>query len=115
MRELLARIKDELFQRRKRRRTMNVDNLETGLRVTVIRKLLSAINEVENLAKHSARYGPKGGGGISPKLRWYQLMGSLVQVLDAVLRNEDMERFEVKLGEMERTIEELARISGQTR
>ncbi len=72
-------------------------------------RLISAINDVEEIAKGSPHRTRKGAGGIPAKARWYQLMGYLVQVLDGVLRNVDLERYEEKMEELERTVEELQR------
>ncbi len=74
---------------------------------------MNAINEVESLAKSSGRRTRKGHGGVSPKVRWYQLMAYLAQILDGVLRNLDLEKYEEKMGELERAVEELQRTSPQ--
>ena len=110
LRQLLGEIRGELFLQGRRRRVADAENLETGLRITVVRKLVSAINEVEELAKRaSGKRIRKGGGGVSPKIRWYQLMGYLAQVLDGVLKNSDMERIESKMEEMENMVDDLQR------
>ena len=54
---------------------MNAENRETGLRITVVRKLVSAIDEVDEIAKMAGRRVRKGHG-VSPKIRWYQLMAT---------------------------------------
>jgi len=51
-----------------------------------VTKLVEAIEEAERLAKASGKRTRKGGGGISPKERWYQLVAYLAQVLDAFSR-----------------------------
>ncbi len=72
-------------------------------------KLVEAIEEVEHLAKASGKRTRTGGGGISQKERWYQLMGYLAQVLDGVLKNFDLEGVKAKMDQMEITLDELQR------
>ncbi len=74
-------------------------------------KLVSAIDEVEALAKKAGKRSRKGTGGVSPKVRWYTLMAYLTQILDGVLRNANLEEYEEKMEQMERTVEELQRTS----
>ena len=114
LRQLLKEIGDELFLRVRRRRIMNAENRETGIRVAVVRKLVSAIDEVDALAKKAGRRGWKGGGGISPKIRWYQLMAYLAQTLDGVLKNSDMEQYEGRIEQVEKMVEEMQRTSQRT-
>ncbi len=59
-------------------------------------KLVSAIAEAEALGKKAGKRSRKGYGGISPKARWYTLMAYLAQILDGVLRNADLEKYEEK-------------------
>ncbi len=86
-----------------------MEEIGTGVRGDVVEKLVSAINEVETLAKKAGKRSRKGYGGVSPKIRWYTLMAYLAQILDGVLRNADLEKYEERMGEMERTVEELQR------
>lgn len=72
-------------------------------------KLVEAIEETDLIAKQSAKRSRAGGGGISPKERWYQLMGYLAQVLDGVLRNFDLEGVKEKMDQMEMALDELQR------
>ena len=78
-----------------------------GVRSGVVSSLVTAINEVEALAKASPKRSPRGAGGIPAKVRY------LAQVLDGVLRNVDLERYEEKMEELERTVEQLQRTSSQ--
>ena len=75
----------------------------------MVTKLVEAIEETDRLAKASAKRSAKGGGGLSPKERWYQLMGYLAQVLDGVLRNFDLENVKEKMDQMELELNELQR------
>lgn len=114
LRHLLEEIGDELFLRKLRRRTVNAENRETGLRITVVRKLVSAIDEVDEIAKRAGRRTRKGHGGVSPKIRWYQLMAYLAQTLDGVLKNSDIQGLEDKMDKMdamEKMLAELQRSS----
>ncbi len=86
-----------------------MEELAAGVRGDVVAKLVSAIDEVEGLAKKAGKRSRKGYGGISPKVRWYTLMAYLAQILDGVLRNADLEKYEEKMEQMERTVEELQR------
>ena len=90
---------------------MNAENRETGLRITVVRKLVSAIDEVDEIAKMAGRRVRKGHGGVSPKIRWYQLMAYLAQTLDGVLKNSDIQGLEDKMDSMEKMLAELQRSS----
>ena len=93
---------------------MNAENRETGLRITVVRKLVSAIDEVDEIAKMAGRRVRKGHGGVSPKIRWYQLMAYLAQTLDGVLKNSDIQGLEDKMDKMdamEKMLAELQRSS----
>jgi len=83
--------------------------LTPEVRSRVVTKLVEAIEEVERLAKGSGKRTRTGGGGISPKERWYQLMGYLAQVLDGVLKNLDLEGVKEKMDQMEMTLDELQR------
>ena len=77
-------------------------------------KLVGAIEEAERLAKASGKRTRTGGGGISPKERWYQLMGYLAQVLDGVLKNLDLESVKEKMDQMEMALDELQRTNPTT-
>jgi len=88
---------------------MSVEELGPGVRGDVVAKLVSAIDEVEALAKKAGKRSRKGYGGITPKARWYTLMAYLAQILDGVLRNADLEKYEEKMEQMEKTVEELQR------
>ena len=90
---------------------MNAENRETGLRITVVRKLVSAIDEVDEIAKMAGRRVRKGHGGVSPKIRWYQLMAYLAQTLDGVQKNSDIQGLEDKMDAMEKMLAELQRSS----
>ncbi len=113
LRRLLSQIRTALFPRGPRRRRTSFEELETGVRADVVERLVSAIREVDGLAKAAGRRSRKGHGGLSPKARWYQLMAYLAQILDGVLRNVDLERYEEKMEELERTVEELQRTGPQ--
>jgi hypothetical protein len=112
LRRLLGEIRAALFAKRRLRRT-NFEDLETGVRADVVERLVSAIREVDGLARAAGKRSKKGHGGLSPKARWYQLMAYLAQILDGVLRNVDLERFEGKMEELEKTVEELQRTGPQ--
>src|SRR5207245_11237231 len=73
-----------------RRRRVNQRNVAPEVRSRVVTRLVEAIEETERLAKSAGKRPKAGGGGISPKERWLQLMGYLTQVLDGVLRNLDV-------------------------
>ena len=92
-----------------RRRRVTQRGLTPEVRSRVVTKLVEAIEEVERLAKGSGKRTRTGGGGISPKERWYQLMGYLAQVLDGVLKNLDLEGVKEKMDQMEMTLDELQR------
>lgn len=75
----------------------------------MVTKLVEAIEEVEQLAKAAGKRPRRGGGGMSPKERWYQLMGYLAQALDGVLKNLDLESVKEKMDQMEAALDELQR------
>ena len=108
---LLDDLHPRLFPRRRLRRTISP---EMGVRSDVVSRLVAAIDNVEELAKDSPKRTRKGAGGIPAKARWYKLMGYLVQVLDGVLKNVDLEKYQEKMEELEKTVEELQRTSSQT-
>lgn len=108
---LLVQIRRALFPRGSRPRRVNLEEIQAGVRGDVVAKLVSAIDEVEALAKKAGKRSRKGYGGVSPKVRWYQLMAYLAQILDGVLKNADLEKYEEKMEQMERTVEELQRTS----
>jgi hypothetical protein len=109
---LLSEIRAALFPQRRPRRT-SFEDVEAGVRADLVERLVSAIREVDGLARAAGKRSQKGHGGLSPKARWYQLMAYLAQILDGVLRNVDLERFEGKMEELERTVEELQRTGPQ--
>ncbi len=111
LRQLVEAIGDELFLRKPHRRTMNDENRETGLRITVVHKLVRAIDEVDEIAKRAGRRSRRGHGGMSPKIRWYQLMAYLAQTLDGVLKNSDIQSLEDKVDSMEKMLFQLQRSS----
>jgi hypothetical protein len=92
----------------KRRRVMQ-KSATPEVRSRVVTKLVEAIDEVERLAKASGKRPRRGGGGLSPKERWYQLMGYLAQTLDGVLKNLDLESVKGKMDQMEAVLDELQR------
>ncbi len=71
LKALLKEVHSELFLVGKRRRTAWAGRDAPGVRGEVVAKLVSAINEVESLAKSAGRRTRKGHGGVSPKVRWY--------------------------------------------
>lgn len=113
LRRLLSQIHEDLFPQGPRFRRTKFQDIEAGVRVDVVERLLSAIREVDGLAKAAGKRSRKGHGGLSPKARWYQLMAYLAQILDGVLRNIDLERYEEKMVELEKSVEELQRTSSQ--
>ncbi len=113
LRKLLEEARYELLLARRRPRRISAEGEAPGVRSEVVAKLVEAIREVEGLAKASGRRTRKSHGGVSPKVRWYQLMGYLAQTLDGVLRNVDLEKYEEKMGELERAVEELQRTNPQ--
>lgn len=80
----------------------------------MVAKLVEALSEVEGLAKRSGKRARKGAGGIPAKARWYQIMASIAQTLDHVLRSEDLDAIQARMLEMEKTIDELQRTTPQT-
>jgi len=62
-----------------------------------VTKLVEAIEEVDRLAKASGKRTRTGGGVISSKERWYQLMWYLAQVPDIVLKKLDSKGVKVKM------------------
>jgi hypothetical protein len=97
-----------------RRRRVTQKGLTPEVRSGVVTKLVGAIEEAERLAKASGKRTRTGGGGISPKERWYQLMGYLAQVLDGVLKNLDLESVKEKMDQMEMALDELQRTNPTT-
>ncbi len=97
-----------------RRRRVTQRSVAPEVRSRVVTKLVEAIEETEHLAKSAAKRTKTGGGGISPKERWYQLMGYLAQVLDGVLKNFDLESVKEKMDQMETTLDELQRTNPTT-
>lgn len=79
------------------------------IRSRVISKLVEAIEEVERLAKSSGKRSRTGGGGLSPKERWYQLMGYLAQTLDGVLKNLNLQEVQEKIDSLQVALDELQR------
>jgi hypothetical protein len=92
-----------------KRRRVTQKSAAPEVRSRVVTKLVEAIEEVEQLAKKSGQRPRRGGGGMSPKERWYQLMGYLAQALDGVLKNLDLESVKEKMDQMEAALDELQR------
>ena len=111
-RELLTTV--SLPGPRSRRRRVTQRSVAPEVRSRVVTKLVEAIEETEHLAKSAAKRTKTGGGGISPKERWYQLMGYLAQVLDGVLKNLDLESVKEKMDQMENALDELQRTNPTT-
>ena len=97
-----------------KRRRVTQRGVAPEVRSRVVAKLVEAIEETEHLAKSAAKRTKTGGGGISPKERWYQLMGYLAQVLDGVLKNLDLETVKEKMDQMENALDELQRTNPTT-
>ncbi len=97
-----------------RRRRVTQRNVAPEVRSKVVAKLVEAIEETERLAKSAGKRSKASGGGISPKERWFQLMGYLAQVLDGVLRNLDLESVREKMDQMETALDELQRTNPTT-
>ncbi len=97
-----------------RRRRVTQRNVAPEVRSKVVAKLVDAIEETERLAKSAGKRPKASGGGISPKERWFQLMGYLAQVLDGVLRNLDLESVREKMDQMESALDELQRTNPTT-
>ena len=120
LRKLLADARRDLFAPIRmepptfRRRRVTQKGLTPEVRSRVVTKLVEAIEEAERLAKASGKRTRTGGGGISPKERWYQLMGYLAQVLDGVLKNLDLESVKEKMDQMEMALDELQRTNPTT-
>jgi len=120
LRKLLADARRDLFAPVRmepptfRRRRVTQKGLTPEVRSRVVTKLVEAIEEAERLAKTSGKRTRTGGGGISPKERWYQLMGYLAQVLDGVLKNLDLESVKEKMDQMEMALDELQRTNPTT-
>ena len=100
------------FSRTNMRRAV-VRNL-SEVRSGVVDKLLSALNETEDLAKKSGRRVAKGAGGVSSKARWYHLMAYIAQTLDLVLRSAELDEINERLSETEKIIDELQRTTPKT-
>ncbi len=102
-----------LLSGERRRRVVQTGNLSV-VRPEVVEKLVRAINEVESIAKASAKRSRKGTGGVSAKVRWYQLMAYLAQTLDGVLNNMDLEKVREKMDQLEMAVDELQRTTPKT-
>ena len=120
MRRLLSSARRELFApasmqpRVFKRRRVTQRGVAPDIRSRVVTKLVEAIEETEHIAKSAAKRTKTGSGGISPKERWYQLMGYLAQVLDGVLKNLDLESVKEKMDLMETALDELQRTNPTT-
>ena len=120
MRRLLNTARRELFKPVSlsgptlRRRRVTQKSVAPEVRSGVVTKLVEAIEETERLAKSAGKRSKRAGGGVSPKERWYQLMGYLAQVLDGVLRNFDLESVREKMDQMEIALDELQRTNPTT-
>ena len=86
-----------------------IASYETGIRAAIVTKLVRAIDDVESRVKKAGWRSRKGSGGVSPKVRLYQLLGGLVETLDGVLKNAKTEELEAKFEEVEKAVEELRR------
>ncbi|HXL51263.1 MAG TPA: hypothetical protein VN949_05565 [Candidatus Limnocylindrales bacterium] len=115
LRRLIGNVRRELFAPLPMpgpgltRRRVTQKGVAPEVRTRVVTKLVEAIDEAERLAKGSGRRSRSGGGGISPKERWYLVMGYLAQVLDGVLKNFDLESVKEKMDQMETVLDELQR------
>lgn len=97
-----------------RRRRVTQKSVAPEVRSRVVTKLVEAIEETERIAKSAGKRSGPGGGGISPKERWLQLLAYLAQVLDGVLRNLDLESVKEKMDQMETALDELQRTNPTT-
>ncbi len=84
LRRLLSQIHTMLFPKGSRPRRTSFEDMESGVWPDVVERLVSAIREVDGLAKAAGKRSRKGHGGLSPKARWYQLVANLAQILDEV-------------------------------
>jgi len=115
LRQLIGKVRLELFAPLPMpspgltRRRVTQKGVAPEVKTRVVTKLVEAIDESERLAKGSGRRSRSGGGGISPKERWYLVMGYLAQVLDGVLKNLDLETVKEKMDQMETVLDELQR------
>src|SRR3989442_13533290 len=91
------------------RRRVTQKGVAPEVRTRVVTKLVEAIDEAERLAKGSGRRSRSGGGGISPKERWYLVMGYFTMVLDGVLKNFDLGGVKGKRVRMEKGLDEVQR------
>ena len=115
LRQLVDSVRRELFAPLPeptpglRRRRVTQKGVAAEVRSRVVKKLVEAIDEAERLAKESGRRSRSGAGGISPKERWYLVLGYLTQVLDGVLKNLDLESVKEKMEQMDLVLDELQR------
>jgi len=81
LRQLIGKVQLELFAPLPMpspglmRRRVTQKGVAPEIRTRVVTKLIEAIDEAEHLGKGSGRRSGSGGGGISPKERWYLVMG----------------------------------------
>ena len=73
------------------------------VRGQIIKKLRSAINAVEKLAK-AAPKKQRNKGRIPPKVRYYTLMGRLSESLELILRGQDTTEIAQRLKRLEQSI-----------
>jgi hypothetical protein len=95
------------------RRRVTQKGLAPEIGSLVVTKLVEAIGEVERIAKASGKRSKRGTGGVAPKVRWYQLMSNLAQVLDGVLKNIDLEGVKEQMDKLEVQMDELQRTTPQ--
>lgn len=74
------------------------------IRNDLIDTLVKAIATTNDLANQSSSATEKGAGGVPPKVRWYQLLGYLVQVLDGVCKNVELSEINERLLRVERKL-----------
>jgi hypothetical protein len=74
------------------------------IRDDLIDTLVEAIHESDKLAKEESPTVERGSGGVSPKARWYQLLGYLAQVLDGVCKNVELSEINERLLRVEKEL-----------
>jgi len=85
-----------------------------GIRDEMVEKLVAAIREANEIAKEASTESGKAGGP-SPKSRWYQVVGYLVQVLDGVCKNVELSEINERLLRVERKLSVAKSGSSQAR
>lgn len=74
-----------------------------AVRDEMVDKLVAAVREANEIAKQASTE-PGKTGGPSPKSRWYQIVGYLVQVLDGVCKNVELSEINQRLLRVERLL-----------